>query len=173
LYATPPRLCFLESDVFSLSYLTSDSLIFDLCSFANSDSSPTPPHVRRLFCGLSDKASAFYSRRRSLCTQHLCTQHLCPRYLSILHPVSQEFSSWGFLDVVLRYDCCICHFAAISHIFNVFFDTLDVPDAVYWIFVMCSWMRPRAVAAHILLILGDVFLDAASSCSRSYSVDIG
>jgi hypothetical protein len=27
---------------------------------------------------------------------------------------SEESSSWGFLDVALRYDCCICRFAAVS-----------------------------------------------------------
>jgi hypothetical protein len=46
-----------------------------------------PLYIRRLFCGISDKVSVFYSRRRSLCTQHLCTRNLCTRYLSILHPV--------------------------------------------------------------------------------------
>jgi hypothetical protein len=55
----------------------------------------------------------------------------------------------------MRYDCCICRFAAISCFIIVFFDTLDVPDAVYWTFVTRSWMRPRAVAAHILLKLGN------------------
>jgi hypothetical protein len=66
-------------------------------------------------------------------------------------------SSWGILDVALRYDCCICCFAAISRFFNVYFDTLDVP-----VTGRCN-----------ILDICDAFLDAASSCSRSYSVDIG
>jgi hypothetical protein len=66
-------------------------------------------------------------------------------------------SSWGILDVALRYDCCVCRFAAISPFFNVSFDTLDVP-----------------VTGHCnILAICEAFLDAASSCSRSYSVEIG
>jgi hypothetical protein len=65
LYATSPRPCFLESDVLSFSNLTTFPV----------------PHVRRLFSGLSDKASIFHIRRRSSCTQHLCTRNLCTQYL--------------------------------------------------------------------------------------------
>jgi hypothetical protein len=53
----------------------------------------------------------------------------------------------------MRYHCCICGFAAVSRFIIVFFDTLDVPDAV--------------------LDICDAFLDAASGCSRLYSVEIG
>jgi hypothetical protein len=63
---------------------------------------------------------------------------------------SEESSSCGFLGVALRYDCCICRFAAISRFLIVF-----------------------GRARRCVLDICDAFLDAASGCSRSYSVEIG
>jgi hypothetical protein len=62
-------------------------------------------------------------------------------------------SSWGILDVALRYDCCVCRFAAISRFFNVSFDNVEVP-----VTGRCN-----------ILDICEAFLGAASSWPRSRS----